>query len=311
MKPIGFTVVSKDDFWQQKAYELRDVLKERNIDLVICSLAVDRCSKHEEKYSYYHMKDCAFIDFASQEKRAVWLLDAEIRLVGEIPNIWLEGKSVIFHKDITAKLKNDLPCVIDTGESIFDHNGVIAYKAAVEMAEEAYKQGDQYDVEAYLHTTLGVDFIRETIAMDRMRSDGLARASRGSWYATNTVIIHPYDHNWQMSLISYQSGIEMHKIASKDFINHFAPNDLGLAMKVFDLLDKHITNNEKWLSLPRNKFTGAGYSVPLSDMLPKTLPKFYSKSNHLCYLIADWVICPELRLLAPKREWNECAYFLD
>ena len=311
MKPIGFTVVSNDDFWQEKAHGLRQNLVDKGLDLEICTLAVGRCTKHEEKYSYYHMKDSAFIDFAREAKRCVWLLDAEVRFVGQIPDKWLEGRSVIFHKDIPPKLKDERSCYMDTGESIFDPASALAYKSAMDMALEAAKRGGQYDVEAYLHLTMDDSFIKETIAMDRRKANISARASRGSWHEDNTVIVHPYDHNWQMSLISSEAGIEIHRLSSRDFINHFSPSDKILACKVSNLLDSNISVNDRWLSLPLTKFAGGGYVKQLCDMLPLSLPRIYSKLRHPCYLIADWIICPSLKLLANRQEWNQRAYFLD
>lgn len=312
MKPIGFTVVSKDDFWQEKAIGLKNNLNQHAIDLEIFTVDLDRCDDYSQMRRYYRMKDEAFLDFASQQNRRVWLLDAEIRIIKPIPTDWIDADiSVIFSKDIPYRHKDGRMCYMDTGESIFDRTGVIAYKHAVDIAIEASTDSPYYDVEAFLHITMKNDFISETIAMDRMKSDGLARASRGNWYNSNTVLVHPYDHNWRTSQLELNNGIETYRLSEKDFFNHFYPGDQRMANMIYDALESDAINDQRWLSMPVCKFPAAGYVKMLSAIAPKRLSKSYAKLNLPCYRIADWIFCPNIRLAAPESEWIERAYFLD
>lgn len=312
MKPIGFTVASRDDFWQEKAYELKNNLSTQGIELVIHTIDIGQCDDYSLMRHYYLMKDRAFIDFASQTQRRVWLLDAEIRLIAPIPKEWIDSdSSVIFFKDIPYRHKDDKMCFIDTGESIFDSAGKDAYKRAVDIAFDAAGNSSYYDVEAFLHTTLTSSYIKEKIGMDRMLSDGYPRASRGRWYELNSVLIHPYDHNWKTSQKFVERNMEIYRLSRKDFLNHFSPGDKILAYMINDLLKAEISMDQRWLSLPISRFAEGGYVKQLCDMLPSSLPRMYSKLKYPCYLIADWIICPTLKLLADSKEWNQRAYFLD
>lgn len=308
---IAFTVVSKDDFWQEKASQLKDHLRSHNIELVICSLDDPPSTSLDDRSRYYYLKDSNFIEFARQEqRRRIWLIDAEVRLVRPLPKEWIESnKSVIFYHDINTRSDEDR--IVNVGHCIFDRPFVKLYKQAIELAQAAKNSGNEtYDIERHIHKIPFPNHIKTVICMDRRKAtpDCKSTASRGSFVSDHTILTHPYDHNFKLrpkSLPALTADMDI-----DSFYNHFSPHDITIAHTVCDLLLKGNDDHAFWSKLDIDRFDNGLHMATLGSMLPQEMNHRVFMLPFLCYSLLGWIFCPRLQLLAPKDDWVTRAYKL-
>jgi hypothetical protein len=302
---IAFTNISDDPYWCEQAEGLRQNLYSFGIDLVINKQPVAKATDLVSLQDQYHRRDAAFVDFASRERRRVLYLDAEVRMHKSLPQHWMDDITVAFYfygRKITSKGVDgiDYEFAINTGQGIWNKDGKHAYEKTIIQALEHLDKLGFYDEEAFIASNLG-PHIREELCMERRYDYGCA-ATRGFWITENTVFTHPYLHN----INHYYKGInslEMTFITEEFFLAHFSPTDLPLADKVMNLLQEG--KNDSWTTenLPLE-----GLTFSLNTQPPKFLPKHLKKSNAPCYMILDWIFCPNLMLTAPISEWDNNAW---
>lgn len=313
MTPIvAFTVVSKDDFWQEKADQLKHHLSKHGIDLVICSLDDPPVNSRDDRPRYYYLKDINFVDFAKQDRRRrIWLIDAEVRLVRPLPSTWLESpKSVIFYHDVHTNSNEDR--IINTGHCIFDRSFIKFYAQAIEMAKAAAPTEGSYDIERHIHKIPLPDHIKEIICMDRIRAVPGCRstASRGLFVLDKTILTHPYHHNFRnRTKNAYYSLVPA--IDKEAFYDHFSPLSLATACKVADLLLACNDDLDAWNQLGIDGFDNGELVKSFNKIMPESLNQNGSLSRpYKCYTLLDWIFCPKLQLFAPRDEWPQRSYKL-
>ena len=308
---VCFTYVSADDFWQVTALELKEHLAAHGLDLVIHTEPNHPAGTYLERYKHYRRKDQTFVDFASQESRRCWLLDAEVRLIRSLPSSWLErNESVLFYTDHNSI--RGYPAV-NTGQSIWAQDMIPIYRESIDLANEIADEDTDilYDVEDVIPLLQLPKHMRALISTDRRNADPAAECSKGTFINGNTCLIHPHQHNfsqeYNQTIVSWSN---IPRLKERDFLNHFSPLDFPLAQHVFELVLNKDDSMDSWFDLDLDGFEDTSLSTFLSKIVPSQL-SFVAKYAHAkCYALQGWIFCPALSLAAPKDEWYNRAYQL-
>lgn len=303
--------MSADDFWQSTAIDLKHHLAEHGLELVIHTEDNQPANNYLERYQHYRRKDQTFVDFASQESRRCWLLDAEVRLIKPLPTSWLDSdQSVLFYTDHNSI--RGYPAV-NTGQSIWAPDMVPIYAESIQLANEIEASNTDilYDVEDVIPLLQLPGHIRALISTDRRNADPAAECSKGTFINANTCLIHPHQHNFVQEY--NQTSISMSNIPrlkERDFLNHFSASDFMLAQQVFATVMAKDDSAESWFKFDLDGFEDTSLTRFLKNMIPSRLP-FVGKYAHAkCYALKDWIFCPALSLAAPREDWSTHAYQL-
>lgn len=300
---VAFTNISCDDEWKSTAYELKDNLKRFDIDLVINISDADRANNVTDLQKQYSIRDSAFLAFARSENRRILYLDAEVRMHQTLPPAWHDDVTVVFYvqgRDIRCTGADG--CLykfpINTGQGIWNKQGVSAYEKAVDACLENINGLGFYDEEAYIADYLDFDHIKSKIAMNRIQDKG-CEATRGFWLTDKTIFTHPYLHNVKnYDMASNNMGIPT--MTSEYFLAHFCPEDLSVAKSLLDFMLKYGIVDQ----LPFEPET----AFSLATNPPANIPSGLSRRSDPCYVIKDWIFCPTLSLLAPSNIWSKSSW---
>ena len=306
-KPIGLTVISNEAVHLELADGLRENLAEFGYDLVIHIVDKDKANDWQSLQNWYQIKDEAFVEFASQEKRRTWLLDSEVRIVRDLPTRCIDSdKSVIFYTDDDLKIYPP----INTGQCIFSRDMIPFYAQSIQIAKEKKEANlmPSYNVEYVLLDLDIPQHIKELISFDRRIADKDSICSRGLFVNDKTCITHPYLHNVSLYMDEPE---DIPLLTPRTFLNHFSPFDYDLALKILDLMKRRIDDFASWRSLPLQRFVHKKQFVSyFSEICPKNIDNNLKNRNHMCFCIGDWYFCPKLRMAGPKKYWSEYAYQL-
>jgi hypothetical protein len=302
---VAFTNISDDPYWCDQAQRLQENLSRFDIDLVVNKQAVSRASDLKSLQAHYHRRDAAFIDFAMQEQRRVLYLDAEVRMHKPLLNKWMDDVTVAFYfygRHVTSLGKDglDYEFAINTGQGIWNAAGKSAYARTIDQALENLDTLGFYDEEAFIAANRG-PHVKEELCLERRRDHGCA-ATRGFWVTDKTIFTHPYLHN----ITYYYQGantLSVTTITEEFFLAHFSPDDLDFALRILQLLKSR--KPDQWSI---NHLPIEGLTFALSSNPPRLLPSAFIKSDAACYLIKDWIFCPQLMLTSPLDEWKNNAW---
>ena len=171
----------------------------------------------------------------------IFRVDAEIRLLKEIPNKWTKG-NVLFHVNNPAN-------EINTGHMILDKSAIpfltTVKELTLAMIPPDYN-GDKlaFDDEDSTYEAIQkskLSYVSEII--DYNRSDtSEAAVTRGSWSTDDTVFIHPFIHNWDVTV---------HNTSTRELLrNHFRPGaSVHIADAVIMGLEKQTASETFWKKL--------------------------------------------------------------
>jgi hypothetical protein len=310
-KPIGLTVISNDDYYRELADGLRENLSAYNYDLIIHVVNVDKANSWNDLQKFWQIKDETLIEFASQNDKRIWLLDAEVRLVKNIPQHCIDtDKSVIFYNDYldqNSDVKTYPP--VNIGQCIWSKDMIPYFAQSIEIAKNKTKRNLDipYNTERVLLDFNLPDHVKEMISHDRRLANKRSICSAGLFVNDSTCITHPYLHN----LPIYDEKYE-YDISPIAFVNHFSPYDFDLAQNIFDLVSQGIDDPSHWRKLQLQRFGNKKQFISyFSEIAPKKIQNNNHRTkNSFCYSIADWYFCPKLRLVGPKKNWSEYAYRL-
>ena len=306
-KPIGLTVISNEDFHLELADGLRENLATFGYDLIIHIVDKDKANDWQALQNWYQIKDETLIEFASQEKRRIWLLDSEVRIVRDLPTRCIDSnESVIFYTDPNDKIYPP----INTGQCIVSRDMIPFYAQSIQMAKAAKEANImEYNVEYFLPDLDLPPHVKELISFDRRIADSNSICSRGLFVNDNTCITHPYLHNVSLYMDEPE---DIPLLTPRTFLNHFSPFDYNLALKVLDLMVHNIDDIASWRSLPLQRFGSKKQFVSyFYQICPKNITSDYLKTReYLCFCVGDWYFCPRLRMAGPKKYWLEYAYQL-
>lgn len=302
---VAFTNISDDPYWCDQSDELKENLLKFDIDLIINKQQVSRANDLRSLQDHYHRRDAAFVDFAIREKRRVLYLDAEVRMHKPLLDKWMDDVTVAFYfygRHVTTVGKDGLnyEFAVNTGQGIWNSDGKVAYAKTIDQALEGLDKLGFYDEEAFIAGNLG-PHVKEEICLERRKDHGCS-ATRGFWRTENTIFTHPYLHN-----ITYyyqrSNNLSVITIPEEFFLAHFSPDDLEFAIKILLLLKSRSPDQWSIYDLPIE-----GLTFSLNSNPPKLLPPSFHKSDAPCYLIKDWIFCPQLLLTAPSYEWKNNAW---
>lgn len=300
---VAFTNISCDDEWKSTADGLKDNLKKFDIDLVINISDADRAATITDLQKQYSLRDSAFLSFARSENRRILYLDAEVRMHQPLPLSWEDDVTVAFYvqgRDIKCTGADGFPYrfPINTGQGIWNKQGVSAYEEAVNQCLANIGGLGFYDEEAYIADYLDFDHVRSRIAMNRVQDTG-CEATRGLWLTDKTIFTHPYLHNIKnYEMASNNMGIPT--MTGEYFLAHFSPEDLSAARALLDFMLRYGIV-EKLPFEPETAFS-------LATKPPANIPIGLARRSDPCYVIKDWIFCPSLGLLAPANIWSEASW---
>lgn len=173
-------------------------------------------------------------------------VDAEVRIEKEIPDYWAKANNVFFF--IEPIITKPYYVALNTGQIILDESSLefLHYqKLLTESLIPPNYNGKLYfddeDMTAPAIKLSNVEYFKEII--DYNRSDNSrAKATRGWWKTKDTVLTHPFFHNW---------NTQDHTIADTVFFkNHFCPNDpVQLVDAAILGIKKGVINNNYWKSI--------------------------------------------------------------
>lgn len=176
----------------------------------------------------------------------IFKVDAEVRIEKEIPGCWLKANNVLFF--IEPIIANPYYIALNTGQIILDESSLLFLDYQKILTESLIPPGhtgklgfDDEDMTAPAIKLSKIQYLKEVIDYDR-NDLSIARATRGSWKTPNTILTHPFIHNW--NVLEHNIG------ARKLFRNHFRPDDIThLTDAVLLGLDKQVTSEIFWHSI--------------------------------------------------------------
>lgn len=240
MKPVAITFV--DEKFELLAAGQKTNFNYFNIEHVTIPIK-------EQRYNIFLWIDLLDETIAAIGKYGKILrVDSEIRLHQRIPNEWETNDNVLFF--IEPYIRYPWYIAINTGHMILSESAIPFLECLKTMTLSLIppnysneKLGfDDEDLVAPALAITKVPYFRETIEYNRHDSS-TARCTRGSWFTKDTVLTHPFIHNWNKP---------SHYGLTDEFMfrNHYLPSEtVKLVDGVLLGLKNKVTVNGYWKSL--------------------------------------------------------------
>lgn len=238
MTPIGITFV--DDKFLPVAQE-----QQRNFNSFGLEHHIIKINSNSYGIELWTELIDATID-AVRKYGKILKVDAEVRIEKELPKCWLKANNVFFF--IEPVITKPYYIALNTGQIILDdsslcflHYQKILTESLIPPNYTGQLYFDDEDMTAPAIKLSRVQYIKEIIDYERSDSSK-ARATRGYWKNDNTVLTHPFFHNWNTT---------NHFIPAKMFFrNHFTPFESVQKVDAALLgLEKGVLANSYWQSI--------------------------------------------------------------
>lgn len=173
-------------------------------------------------------------------------VDSEVRIEKELPKCWLKESNVFFF--IEPMITDPYYIALNTGQMILDESAMQFLHYQKVLTQSLVPPGftgklgiDDEDMTAPAIKLSNVQYLKEVIDYKRS-DDSKAKATRGYWKNDNTVLTHPFFHNWNTAY---------HNIGPREFFrNHFNPSaSTEQVDMILKGLEKKIESTKFWNSL--------------------------------------------------------------